>query len=379
MIDNRISGLSLFANVGIGETYLSSFGIDITVANELLKDRSDFYKFLHPQTDVVCGSICDIDVLNTLIYKAKEAKCDFILATPPCQGMSLAGKKNPFDERNSLVKYVVTMINVLEPNWVILENVPSVLKTKIMFKNEPILIPEYLTACLSDRYRINYKVLNAADYGTPQVRRRAIFLISKNTMDEWHFPKEEEKITVEEAIGHLPSLMPSSKGKVYPPEKDVNSPEEKANSKTSYHYAKKHNEQHIKIMSHTPTGMSAFDNVDEEYTPRKNGKRIKGYNTTYKRMRWDAPAPTITMSNGAISSQNNVHPGRLNEDGTYSDPRVLTLKEIFILTGLPDDWSPPSWAEEPLIRKVIGEALMPELVKRLVKNMPSIKDTGKEK
>ena len=63
----------------------------------------------------------------------------------------------------------------------------------------------------------------------------------------------------------------------------------------------------------------------------KNGRKIKGYNTTYKRIEWDKPAPTITMCNGGISSQNNVHPGRLQKDGTYSDARVLTLRELFIL------------------------------------------------
>ena len=49
-------------------------------------------------------------------------------------------------------------------------------------------------------------------------------------------------------------------------------------------------------------------------------------------MHWDKPAPTITMKNGSISSQNNVHPGRLLPNGTYSDARVLTVAELSILT-----------------------------------------------
>ena len=69
----------------------------------------------------------------------------------------------------------------------------------------------------------------------------------------------------------------------------------------------------------------------------------------------DKPAPTITMANGSISSQNNVHPGRLQADGTYSDARVLTLKELYILTGLPETWQAPPRASSHLIRKVIGE------------------------
>ena len=83
----------------------------------------------------------------------------------------------------------------------------------------------------------------------------------------------------------------------------------------------------------------------------------------------DKPAPTITMANGSISSQNNVHPGRLLSDGTYSDARVLTLKELFILTGLPDDWEPPEWASENLTRQVIGEAVPPKLLYEILKQL----------
>ena len=72
------------------------------------------------------------------------------------------------------------------------------------------------------------------------------------------------------------------------------------------------------------------------------------------------------MANGSISSQNNVHPGRLKSDGTYSDARVLSLKEIFILTGLPEDWHPPKWASENLIRQVTGEGIPPKLIDRLL-------------
>lgn len=76
------------------------------------------------------------------------------------------------------------------------------------------------------------------------------------------------------------------------------------------------------------------------------------------------------MANGSISSQNNVHPGVLKEDGTYSDARVLSLKEIFILTGLPNNWHPPKWASENLIRQVIGEGVPPNLIDRLLTTIP---------
>lgn len=108
----------------------------------------------------------------------------------------------------------------------------------------------------------------------------------------------------------------------------------------------------------------------KHFPQKENWERIKWFSTTYKRIDWDKPAPTITMCNWAISSQNNVHPWRLLKDWTYSDPRVLSLKEIFILTGLPDNIYFPTWATDNFIRQVIWEWIPPKLIKELVLNMP---------
>lgn len=83
-------------------------------------------------------------------------------------------------------------------------------------------------------------------------------------------------------------------------------------------------------------------------------------------MDWDKPAPTITMANGVLSSQCNVHPGRRLEDGTYSDARVLTIYEIMKLFTIPDDWNIPEWASDNLIRQSIGEGVPPLLIEKIV-------------
>ena len=80
------------------------------------------------------------------------------------------------------------------------------------------------------------------------------------------------------------------------------------------------------------------------------------------RMDWDKPAPTVTMYNGSISSFTNVHPGRLLEDGTYSDPRVLSLLELFRVTSLPDNWNIPDKASSNVLREVMGEGVPPRLL-----------------
>jgi len=343
-----MNGVSLFANVGIAETYIAQHGINITVANELLANRAAFHKENHPQCNTIQGDITSQETYDAVLHYAKKDKCDFLIATPPCQGMSIAGKMREDDPRNSLIKYVVKMIQDLRPSYALIENVPQMLRTYLSHKGEKVKVVDFIEKEL-EGYTINYQVVDAADYGTPQSRKRAIFLISKKK--KWEFPKEEAKITVREAISHLPSLESSQ------------------SSEIEYHTAKTHNPRHILCLKHTPSGKTALHN--KKYYPKKeDGSRIKGYTTTYKRIEWDKPAPTITMANGSVSSQNNVHPGTLKEDGTYSDARVLTLKEIFILTGLPDDWHPPKWASDNLIRQVIGEGVPPRLIDRLLTTLP---------
>lgn len=349
-------GVSLFANVGIGETYAESNGVRIAVANELLEDRAEFYRKMHPNTCMIQGDITDSLVYSELLAKAKSENCDFLLATPPCQGMSNAGKQIPDDERNLLIKYAVSFINDLSPKYAVIENVPQMLKTPITTKQGLKIIPYYITDVLGDKYKINFRVIDAADYSTPQHRKRAIFLLHQGETF-WDFPETEKRITVREAIGDLPSL------------------ESGQSSDIPYHNAKAHSEHHVVIMRHTPTGKSAFEN-EFHYPKRKDGKRVTGFKTTYKRMDWDRPAPTVTMGNGAISSQNNVHPGTRLPDGTYSDARVLTLKELFRVTGLPEDWTPPEDASDSLIRKVIGECLPPKLLSSLLTTIPDKSQKG---
>ncbi|MCC5912390.1 MAG: DNA cytosine methyltransferase [Clostridiaceae bacterium] len=365
-----INAVSLFANVGIAETFLEECGINVVVANEKEHQRAELYQHLYPNCRMIEGDITDDQVFDEVVRQSIDKKCRLLIATPPCQGMSVAGKRDYTDARNSLIVRAVEAIEKIDPDYIIIENVVQQLKTKINYMGKTIIIKDFLQEKLQDKYYINKnKVLNVEDYGVPQNRKRSIILMSKH--GQWEFPdKEFPKKTVRETIGHLPSVEAIVK------EKDKSSFFENNHEKIKecknvhkWHIPREHPWRHIEAMMHTPTGKSAFDN--EIYYPKKiDGTRVKGYNTTYKRMEWDKPAPTITVSNGAISSQCNVHPGRKKEDGTYSDARALTIYELMLLTTLPDDWNIPDDISDNLIRKVIGEGIPPLVMKKIVKNMP---------
>jgi DNA (cytosine-5)-methyltransferase 1 len=363
-----MNAISLFSNVGIGEIYLKDININVVAACEINKQRSEMYKSIYPEVKYVLNN----DIKNT---ETKEKICEIIqnehiellMATPPCQGMSNAGMGgNWHDERNLLVLDTVDIILKSLPNYVFIENVPTFLKTKIKVDDVVITIEEYILNSLGNDYHIQMKVVNAADFGVPQFRKRTIVAMVRRTIkkDIFLIEKTTNKwATVRDAIGNLPLI--------YPLEKENFSGDNRKKFKYhKYHYPPIHCRRHIFFMEHTPEGNSAFDNEDK-YIPRKqNGDIIKGFATTYKRMSWDEPAPTITMMNGAISSQNNVHPGLpKEEDCIFDSPRVLTILEIMRLSSIPDDWEFPSKYSDHFIRSVIGEGVPPLMVKKILERM----------
>ena len=91
MLDFR--ALSLFSSAGIAETYFERQGVHVRVASELLEERVRLYRQMYPSVRMFQGDITFKDIYSQVIEAAKEEKCDFLLATPPCQGMSKAGLK----------------------------------------------------------------------------------------------------------------------------------------------------------------------------------------------------------------------------------------------------------------------------------------------
>lgn len=375
----RLKGLSLFANVGIAEAYMKEIGVDILVANEIDQNRAHFYQDVYPETHMICGDITDAGVRDAIIKESIEKGVDFLIATPPCQGMSEAGLRLEFDSRNQLVSYAIDAIKRIKPKYILLENVPKQLTTKILCGDEVVLIPEYIKRELGDEYRFNKQTLvMAKDYGVPQLRERNIFLIVRKDLPYvWEFPEKQPEITLRDAIGHLPSLDPYLREgmeetiKHFP---DYEKKKAEGLAVSKWHYPPTHSWKQVEWMMHTPTGKSAIYN--KVFYPQKpDGTHVKAHHNHYRRLKWDMPCRTITQNNGVISSLACVHPGHsyISEAGEelYSDPRVLTIYELLIVMSLPLDWPIPDWANEGFIRKVFGEGIPSKLVKELMKALVS--------
>ncbi len=370
----KLKCLSLFSSVGLAETYFDRNGIEVCIANELLPERVKFHKHLYPTVEMIQGDISDVNIYEQIILKAKAAECNFILATPPCQGMSTAGKKEKDDPRNRLIIPAINAIKELKPRFAIIENVPEQLQTSILVDDHWIEIPAFINNELQSDYFINSNpIVNAMYYGVPQSRERCVFLLSrKDNGFGWEFPDPSSRIvTLEDAIGHLPSLdpevtdiNPDEMKKLFP---DFEIKKEAGLAISKWHYPPRHKLRHVEAMIHTPEGNSAWQN--EIFYPKlKDGSKSKGYKNTYKRQWWNKPAYTVTKYTSRLGSQENGHPGRLvSDDGTesgryWSDPRVMSIYELMIVSSLPHDWNIPDWASSNLIREAIGEGVPPRLI-----------------
>ena len=345
-----MNGVSLFSSAGIAETYFKKNGINILVASEINKQRCELYSFLYKDCNMICGDITNTEVFDRVKKETLKNNCKFLIATPPCQGMSTLGKKEyDTDKRNYLVFYALDLIDSCNFDYILIENVPKYLKLYFPYDGSLKTLLEIVT----DKYGLTYNIeafeLNAKDYGVPQSRPRGFIKIWKKKL-LWINPKPKKVITLREAIGHLPTL------------------ESGQASGIKWHYSKIHNERDTAAMKHTPEGKSAF--LNKFYYPKKaNGQKMKGFHNTFKRMVWDEPCPARTIQSGNMGGHNNVHPGRKLSNGTYSDARVLTMRELFIVSSLPADWPLSPKFSDSFIRAVIGEAIPPKFSEAIIKGM----------
>lgn len=351
---NKLKAISLFSSAGIGELLLKNTNVEVIAANELLPKRAECYKHFYPNTDMYCGDITQAKTKEYMISVVKKNNVKMLIATPPCQGLSTLGKNKKQihyekDKRNYLILSALEIVDECDFDYVLIENVPTFLDMYFPYHNDYLRLEEILNLRYNDKYNIEARVLNAKDYGICQSRPRAIIKMYKKNL-KWSWPIEEKEITLQDAIGYLPSL------------------ESGESSDIPWHFAKKHNDRAVLALRHTPTGKSALTN--EVYYPKKeDGTRIKGFHNTFKRMVWDQPCPTRTTFSGSISSHNNVHPGRLQKDGTYSDARVLTLLETFIVSSIPKDIDFPKGSTDTFIRTVIGESIPPKLMMKVIEQI----------
>ena len=416
--------ISLFAGAGVGDKGLEAAGFRFLLHNEIEKNRAALIQTNFSNSRVIEGDIlnCEEKIVAIVrdILGSKELFA--LIATPPCQGMSQnglgtllsnvrKGLRPKLDPRNRLILPALRIAAALKPKWVIFENVSRMSNTVIEddrgnFRQILDLIPEYL----GTEYAGEAKVVEFADYGIPQRRKRLITVYSKlpsagqvlkaggslipaPTHDKLGKNNRQKWVTLKDAIGEFPKLdAKTAKTAKYP--------------SLPLHYVPILDAEKYEWISHTPEGESAFNNqcINPDCRFDNNSKHgasrdclginrakkdtplyclkcgrllprpfarnpdgslriMRGYTSAYKRMSWHLPAPTLTKNFSFPCSDNNIHPAQ---------NRVLSLAEACKLHSISDfdySWGPLmlkgkqiKQASDSLIREAIGESIPPRFM-----------------
>lgn len=332
--------ISLFSSAGVGCYGFKQENYHCIATVELLERRLRIQQYNQKciyDSGYICGDMTVQETKDKVFgqldmwkrnYNIQEP--DVIIATPPCQGMSVANhKKGDELNRNSLVVESIVMIQKIKPKFFIFENVRAFLNsicTDVDGKDKA--IRQAIESDLSGEYNILYRVINFKDYGNPSSRTRTLVLgVRKDIKDITPldiFPDKQPERTLRQVIGHLPSLKVM--GESAP--NDI------------YHNFRSYSPQMESWIADIKEGQSAFDNTDPAKIPHriKDGKVV--YNAQkngdkYTRQCWDKVAPCIHTRNDIMASQNTVHP---------TDNRVFSIREVMMMMSVPDSFQ---WSDIP--------------------------------
>ena len=346
MSNKKYKVIDLFCGIGgFSYGFEMTKKFEVVVGADIWNVALNTFKTNHKKTKLINEDITKMDESYWDEYKGS---IDVIIAGPPCQGFSMSGKRQIGDKRNSLFEEVVRITSIVQPKYVVIENVVGLLS---MTNSEGDDIKELIKSEFNNLgYRVEYKVLNAAEYGVPQLRKRVVFLISKDYPLNYPKPLLDEKhfVTVGDALGNV-----DPDGDVYFEAKTPYQKMMKGTTNTIYnHERRQSNELVTKRMSYIPEGGNWRD------IPEELGTGGGVHSNAYKRL--DSSKPSVTIKHAAKAMI--IHPWR---------NRILTVREVarlqsfdddFILTGTGSDQHQQlANAVPPLLGKAIAEQIFKNL------------------
>lgn len=178
-----LTAVSLFTGAGGMDVGFENAGVQVLVANELMKEASETYRENHPNTKLINADINEvIDTFSQ--YKG----ADIVFGGPPCQGFSVAGKMNPDDKRSKLIFSYLEVVEKVRPKIFVMENV----KALATLEKWADVRQKYFSRANEIGYECFPFVLNATEYGVSQKRERVFFLgIPKEKFIENPFFEQE--------------------------------------------------------------------------------------------------------------------------------------------------------------------------------------------
>jgi len=361
--------VDLFSGAGGFSFGFIKAGFEVLMAIDNNQDAHETLVINNPEID-------KSKILNTDIRKLDESRIrgiiqrnriDVLAAGIPCQGFSMVGyrtkpgliKKNGYrpekDPRNKLFRQVLRFVDILKPEFVIVENVPGINTLKIRYWNGHHNIISLLEKGLKKRgYNYQSNIIDAREFGVPQSRKRIFCIARKHKALPYSIIEEmkktatrmghqQEEISLKAAIGDLPPLEANAGcevAKVEPMIKD---------KKTVYgkfmgngrqilysHFSRYHNEDDMKIIRELKQGEN-FRHLLERKPQTIEGRKRKVYSISnfpdkYYRLTWNAPSRTI-VSHLSKDGNSFIHPDQNRSLTVREAARIQTFPDDYLFTG----------------------------------------------
>ena len=356
MSDRKLNVLDTFAGAGgfsLGFHLTGKY--DIVGAIECDQWAADTFAFNHPGTKVIVGDIRE--VTDEQLLESFGGRVDVLLGGPPCQGFSIANRNagDPKDPRNGLFREFVRTARVLGPEVLIMENVPNLVKARTESGDLVLDIIKSEISALG--YFVRHRIMEATDYGVPQIRRRLVIIACRHELEEFYpYPthttvREEDTEaslfrspllpcpTLWDAISDLPDLeaCEGSEEMDYTkePENDFQRMLRDGSPKVYNHQAMKHSKRMVERFKATQWGESASSlDLPDELRPRKRNSTEAAetvYGQNNRRMYPFRPCHTIAASFYA----NFVHPYKNRNFTAREGARIQTFPDWYVFKGRP--------------------------------------------
>lgn len=380
MLKNKsLTYVTLFSSAGVGCHGFQMAGYHCIATNEIIERRMQVQRYNHKceyDTGYIVGDITSDDIKQKIYaeidrwHKKGNDRVDVIIATPPCQGISVINhKKNDKDiNRNSLVVESIEIIRQIKPRFFVIENVMAFQKTLCITPDERIVsIGEYVREVLGSDYIISGRIMNFMNYGSNSSRTRTLMIgvdkSYRNNITPYElYPTYRPEKTLREVIYNYPRLK---WGEI---------------CDTDFYHAFRTYKSEMREWIHDlKEGESAFDNKEPQKRPHRvvNGKiveNIKKNRDKYTRQPWDRFVQCVHTRNDQLAAQNTIHP---------EQDRVFSIRELMEMMTIPYDfrWINMSLEElnslsdkekreiyknnEMNIRQCLGEAVPTEIIYQL--------------
>ena len=320
MAHRKPAAVDLFSGLGGLTAGLKDAGVRVVVASEVERDARATYGANHPEVKLL-GDVCGLSA-ELVRKKARRNQIDLVVGCPPCQGFSRLTEKNRRrDPRNALVLQFLRLVTELQPTICMMENVPGLLtRGKSLFK-------ELLDGLEAAGYEVTYDVLELADFGVPQHRKRLVLIAGlgfKVPLPKTTHPGPDKWVPIQEAIGSLPP--PLKRSELSRPRKVP----------VSWHVARDIAEDVQKRLAHAAKNGGSRDTLPDELVldcHRKAKKKNIGFSDVYGVFKLDEPSPTITSGCTNVSKGRFGHPTALRPLTPREAAMIQTLGRSYKLRG----------------------------------------------